>query len=74
MFNTFTKKESITSWQGIALCLHDVDIDFNFPLYAMCGVSDKTRTVKIHIEDWKKRYPNYNVMLITNAGHDANMD
>ncbi len=42
MFSTFTKKEFIASWQGIATCLHEADVDFNFPLYAMCGDLDKT--------------------------------
>ncbi len=74
MFSEMTKQEFITSWNGIATCLHEEDVDFKFPLSFICGENDKSGTIKMHSGDWEKLYPYCVTHVIKNASHMVNMD
>ena len=74
MFDKLTKKEFIASWAGIANALHEEEVEFSDPFYVVYGNSDKSGTIKMHVKDWQKTYPNCVVCEIPNAGHVSNMD
>ena len=74
MFDKFNKDEFISSWAGIANCLHEEKVVIECPFYVVYGEYDQAGTIKAHASDWVVAYPNCKVFVIPNAGHVSNMD
>ena len=74
MFDEMTQSEFIQSWNGIATCLHEEQMQFDAPLLVACGEKDKTGSIKKCMKFWKSSYKNCEIKILTNASHVANLD
>lgn len=74
LFEEIEKQEFLVSWKGFTTCLHEESFKFDTPLLVVAGEKDTRGTIKKHLLDWKKHYPNCTVKTISNAGHAANLD
>ena len=74
MFDEMTQSEFIQSWNGIATCLHEEQMQFDAPLLVVCGEKDKTGSIKKCMNFWKLSYKDYEIKIFTNAAHVANLD
>jgi 3-oxoadipate enol-lactonase len=74
MFDEMTRSEFIQSWNGIATCLHEEQMQFDVPLLVVCGEKDKTGSIKKCMKLWKSSYKDCEIKIFTNAAHVANLD
>ena len=74
MFDKFDKKEFVRSWDGIATCLREVNVQFDAPLLVGCGDSDKTGTIMKCMKFWSDAYPGSVTFTLKDASHVANLD
>jgi pimeloyl-ACP methyl ester carboxylesterase len=74
MFDEMTQSEFIQSWNGIATCLHEEQMQFGAPLLVACGEKDKTSSIKKYLKFWKSSYKDCEIKIFTDAGHVANLD
>jgi pimeloyl-ACP methyl ester carboxylesterase len=74
IFDDMTKEEFISSWSGIATCLHETDLTVKVPMLFTYGEHDRTGTIRLHAGDWAQLYPHCGVKVIPNAAHVANLD
>ena len=74
LFGDMNKAEFITSWNGLATCLHEMDMKFEVPLYFVYGEHDKTGSIVKMASEWPRLYPGCTVKKIKDAGHLSNWD
>lgn len=74
MFDEMTQSEFIQSWNGIATCIHEEQMQFDAPLLVVCGEEDKTGSIKKCMKMWKLNYKNCDIKMLANAAHVANLD
>lgn len=74
MFEEMTKSEFIQSWNGIATCLHEEQMQFDATLLVACGEKDKSGSIKKCMKSWESGYENCEIKVFKNAAHVTNLD
>ena len=59
---------------GMTQCIRTDNLQFDVPLFVLCGDKDKNGTVRKCIKDWEKGYENCQTKIISEAGHIVNLD
>lgn len=66
--------KAIQSWSSMTDFHEPMDICFNGYVLVVCGVFDNFGTIRWHMADWKRAYPQAETAYIPFAGHLANLD
>lgn len=66
--------KAVRSWDSMTDFYEPMDICFNGHVLVVCGAFDNFGTIRWHMADWKRAYPQAETAYVPFAGHLANLD